>query len=133
MADREGLRQIVLSKAFRRIIFGAILLLGIWFVVRSLQQGSVADRCAEELAAAVSKRDRAYLSEHIRNPSLEETLLSAASAELAFVRPVDPEWSRIGFLTTATASSAVQQPVFILLSHERSQERCVFIQDYDAK
>jgi hypothetical protein len=133
MADREELRRFVLSKAFRRTIFGLLLLLAIWFVVRALQQGSVADRCAEALASAVSRRDRAYLSEHIRNPSLEETLMNAASAELAFVRPVDPDWSRIGFLVTASATTTVQQPVFILLSHERSQERCAFIQDYDAK
>ena len=131
MADREALRQIILSKAFRRTIFGALAALSIWFVYRSLAQGSVADRCAESLAGAVAARDRAYLSSHVRNPSLEENLLAAPHAELAFVRPIDPEWSRIGFLIRESAGSTTAKPLFILLSHAESREDCSFIQDYD--
>ena len=130
MADREALRQIVLSKTFRRTIFGALLLLAIWFVWASLSRGSVADRCADELSAAVAKRDTAYLAKHVKNPSLERAL-STSHAELAFVRPVDSEWSRIGFLLKSSPTATAAKPLFVLLSHEQSATECSFIQDYD--
>jgi hypothetical protein len=131
MADNEALRQVLLSKVFRRTILVLLLGIGAWFMFTALRQGSVADRCAEALAKAVATKDRAYFSQHVKNPSLESHLLEAPHAELAFVRPVDSEWSRIGFLLKSSATATSATPLFILLSHERSKEDCSFIQDYD--
>lgn len=133
MADSGALRQILLSKSFRRTLVVLLLAIGAWFFYRSLEQGTLADRCAESLAIAVANKDRAYLTRHVRNPSLEESLLAAPHAELAFVRPVDPEWSRIGFLIRESASATAARPVFVLLNHEQSGRECSFIQDYDAE
>ena len=127
----EALRQFILSKALRRTIAVVLLAIGVWFVYRSLEQGSVADRCADALAAAVANKDRAYFQKHVKNPSLESKLLDASHAELAFVRPIDPEWSRIGFLVKETATATIATPVFVVLSHLQSKEECSFIQDYD--
>ncbi len=131
MADRDQLRQILLSKALRRTVFVMLAALATWFVVSSLQRGSVADRCAGRLLDAVRNKDRVYLAEHVRSPSLEEELLNATHAELAFVRPTDPEWSRIGLFIRPSPTASVAKPVFILLSHEHSQKECSFMQDYD--
>ena len=131
MVDREQLRRLVLSKSFRRTILALLIALVAWFFYRSLEQGSTADRCADDLLRAATAKDRAYLTAHVKNPSLADDLLAAASVELAFVRPVDPEWSRIGFAVKATASATVAQPVFVLLSHRRPD--CSFIQDYESK
>jgi hypothetical protein len=131
MADRESIRNVVLSKAFRRSIFGILALLAIWFVYRSLRQGSVADRCSDSLLDAIARRDTAYLSQHVRNPSLAEQL-AGVQAELLFVRPVDPEWSRIGLAVRSSATATSARPVYVLLSHQESQRDCTFLQDYDA-
>jgi hypothetical protein len=132
MADREALRQILLSKGFRRTLLVVLLAIGTWFMVTALQQGSVADRCAEALATAVATKDRAYFAQHVKSPSLETRLLEAPHAELAFVRPVDSEWSRIGFLLKSSATATAAKPLFILLSHDQSKQECSFIQDYGA-
>lgn len=129
MVDREPFRQLVQSKVFRRTILVVFAAAGIWFVYRSLAQGSIADRCAGSLLGAVAAKDQAYLSTHVKNPSLSETLLKAATVELLFVRPVDPEWSRIGLAIKTSATATVAQPVFVLLSHRRTE--CNFIQDYE--
>ena len=130
MADRESIRSVVLSKAFRRSIFGFLALLAIWFVYSSLRQGSAADRCAGSLLDAVARRDRTYLSQHVRNPSLAEQL-ATVHAELLFVRPIDPEWSRIGLAVRSSATATSAKPLYVLLSHQESQQDCTFLQDYD--
>src|SRR5262245_13914885 len=131
MADRDQLRQILLSKALRRTLFVLFAAIATWFIVSSLQQGRVADRCAGMLLDALRKKDRTYLAEHVRSPSLEEELIAAPYAELGFVRPTDPDWSRIGILIRESETSSVAKPVFILLSHEHSKEECSFMQDYE--
>ncbi len=128
--DEAALRQVLLSKALRRSVFVALLAISVWFVYRSLEQGSWADGCAGSLTAAIASGDSAYLAEHVRNPSLEQRLLRASVTELAFVRPVDRAWSRIGLLVRDPATTT-STAVFILLSHEHTEHGCSFIQDYD--
>jgi hypothetical protein len=117
----------------KKIVIGAVgLAIVAWFVTAALLKGRVADRCADELAAAVASKDRAYVTQHVRNPSLSSRLLDAARAEFLFVRPVDADWSRIGFAVRMSETATVAEPVFVLLSHEQSKDACSFIQDYQA-
>lgn len=117
----------------KKILIAAIALaIGAWFVTAALLKGQVADRCAEELTAAVASKDRAYFTQHVRNPSLSSRLLDAARAEFLFVRPVDADWSRIGFAVRDSETATVAEAVFVLLSHEQSKDACSFIQDYES-
>jgi hypothetical protein len=99
-----------------------------WALVSALDRGAIADRCAEDLIAAASRRDTAWLGEHVRSPSLFETITSAHRVELLLVRPESSEWSRIGLAVRDTASATVARAVYVLVG---SDERCSFIQDYD--
>src|SRR5688500_4224933 len=113
MADKEALRQVLLSKGFRRTILVALLAIGAWVMVSAVEQGRVADRGVEAIAQAVAGKDRASCSENVKDPSLEAQLLDAPHAELSFVRPVDSEWTRIGFLIKSSATASSANPLFI--------------------
>lgn len=129
MAGRDRLRRLFENRAFRFSAAGLLLLLAVWFFGDGLMRGSVADGCANELLHAVKRGDAAWLSAHVKSPSLKDRLVEAHRPDLLFVRPHSGAWSRIGLATRASDDATVAAPVYILLSHE--EEGCMFIQDYD--
>ncbi len=95
------------------------------FLANGLSLGASADACADRLLTAVAKKDEAEIRALVKNPSMRDRLLAGAEVELAFVRPVAPEWSRVGLMVKTSTSRAL-----VPLQLEAKDGGCQFLRDY---
>lgn len=95
------------------------------FLANGLSLGASADACADRLLAAVERHDEAEIRALVKNPSMRDQLLAGATVELAFVRPVSPEWSRVGLMVKTSTSRAL-----VPLQLEAKGGDCQFLRDY---
>jgi hypothetical protein len=109
-----------------RAIAALFTILALFLLIRGLILGAGADRCARELTDALEKHDRDYLARAVKSPPAVETLERASSIELAFVRPVSSEWSRVGLFVKTSTKTEV-----LVLRLSSKAESCEFLRDYE--
>lgn len=123
-----------------RLVIGAMgaalaLFLGA-LTVATFLGGARADACAEALVAAAGRRDGTYLERAVKSPSVRDELLAARSVELAFVRPMDSEWTRVGLFVAPARSSTVTKLIVLQLevagAGAGEGEGCAFMRDYES-
>lgn len=117
----------------RRAIFPLILMTGAIIIVVGmivgLVRGARADRCASELVSHV--KDRVFLAQVIKSPTLPDDLIKAHQVELGFVRPLDSDTARVG-LFVRTTSTATHASVLVLTLERGDEDACVFVRDYES-
>ena len=108
----------------KRLVIGLVALGATAIIWVQYRRGSAIEACATRLANA----DANQVAEMTDNASVREALLEADEVELEFARPFSPEWSRVGFRLSRTATTP--RVLVLLLSNEALPE-CRFLRDYE--